>query len=189
MQGIKEKLVADAVVGAVKKVEAQLDEEINRLDTLGDDDLEAIRRKRLAEMKRAAENAHKWKLQGHGQLRVLAEREFFERAKESERFVCIFHRRSQSHLAQDFLDHVSRIAEHHMETLFASLDAEAAPFLVDKFRIRVLPSVIFVKKGQVDQVLHGLSALDPTGKFDTNRLEQALFDLGAVTNTKLADDS
>ena len=188
-QSMKERIVADAVVGAVKQVEAQLDEEINRLDSLNDTDLEAIRQKRLSEMKRAAENAHKWKLQGHGQLRVIAEREFFDRAKQSERFVCIFHRQSQSYLVEDFIEHISRIAEQHVETLFTSLNAENAPFLVDKFRIRVLPSVIFVKNGQVEKVLHGLSELDATGKFDTVRLEQALFELGALTNTKLADDS
>lgn len=182
------KVLEEVVLGAAKKIETALDGELERLDQLDEDDLESIRRRRLAEMKRTAEQHTRWRRQGHGQLRVIKEKEFFGRGKESERFVCILHRPGHSRLAQDFLDHVARIAESHMETLFATLDAEAAPFLTAKFKINVVPSIIFVRNGEIHTVFHGLSDLCGAAKFETARLEEKMFELQLVTNTKISDE-
>lgn len=179
--------VEQAMLGAAQKIEQALDDEINKLDQLGDDDLESIRRRRIAQMKREAENDQRWRRNGHGQLRDIKEKEFFTHSKESERFLCIFHRPAASVVSKDFTEHVARIAEAHVETMFGSLDAEKAPFLVDKFSIQVLPALVQVANGQVRRVLHGLSELAPTGKFDTVALEQKLFDLEIVTDTRIAD--
>lgn len=46
---------------AAKQLEQQLDNEINRLDTLGTDDIEKIREKRLVEMKQRQEKIVLWK--------------------------------------------------------------------------------------------------------------------------------
>lgn len=177
-----------AILGAAKKVEAVLDEEIERLDHLVDDDLETIRRNRLAQMKQEAENIAKWRRAGHGNVRSITEKDFFEHAKQSERMVCMFHRSGVSRFAQDFQEHVARVAERHLETLFVVIDAEKAQFLCTKFKIRMLPSILLVINGQINRVLHGLDEIDPSGKFDTMRLEQALFDLHMLTNTRIADE-
>lgn len=46
---------------AAKQLEQQLDTEIERLDNLGTDDIEAIRERRLKEMKLRQEKIIKWK--------------------------------------------------------------------------------------------------------------------------------
>lgn len=49
------------LVSAAKQLEKQLDSEIERLDTLGSDDIEAIRDRRLKEMKQRQEKIVQWK--------------------------------------------------------------------------------------------------------------------------------
>lgn len=49
------------LVSAAKQLEQQLDSELNRLDNLGTDDLEAIREKRIKEMKQRQEKTIQWK--------------------------------------------------------------------------------------------------------------------------------
>ena len=49
------------LVSAAKKLENQLDSEIDRLDNLTVDDIEAIREKRLKEMKQRQEKIIQWK--------------------------------------------------------------------------------------------------------------------------------
>lgn len=48
-------------MSAAKQLEQQLDSELNRLDNLGTDDLEAIREKRIKEMKQRQEKIVQWK--------------------------------------------------------------------------------------------------------------------------------
>lgn len=45
--------LADQLLKAATLVERKLDEELNKLDNLGDDEIEEIRRKRLLEMRKA----------------------------------------------------------------------------------------------------------------------------------------
>lgn len=184
----QQRVVEAAVLGAAKAMEATVDSEIGRLQTLQDDDYEALRRARLAEMKGAAEEAAMFRRNGHGTLQHISEKDFFERAKQAPRMVAIFHRQGSSRYTQDLQDHLSRVAERHVETLFAAIDAEKAPFLCTKFAIRVLPSLVLVKDKEIDCVLHGLDQVDPTGKFTTVRLEARLFELGIVTHTHIGDD-
>lgn len=49
------------LVSAAQQLEKQLDSEIGRLDNLGADDLEAIRERRLKEMKQRQEKIIQWK--------------------------------------------------------------------------------------------------------------------------------
>lgn len=49
------------LVTAAKQLEKQLDSEIDRLDNLGTDDIEAIRDRRLKEMKQRQEKIIQWK--------------------------------------------------------------------------------------------------------------------------------
>jgi hypothetical protein len=49
------------LVSAAKQLEKQLDSEIDRLDNLGLDDIEAIRDKRIKQMKERQEKIIQWK--------------------------------------------------------------------------------------------------------------------------------
>lgn len=49
------------LVSAAMQLEKQLDNEIERLDNLGTDDIEAIRERRIKEMKQRQEKTIQWK--------------------------------------------------------------------------------------------------------------------------------
>lgn len=183
----KEQLVEAAILGAVQQVEQNLDRELNTLSNLEDDDYEAIRKKRLAQMKKKAEDQVLWKRRGHGALVPIAEKEFFGHCKEAERVVVMLTRKGTLRYSDDMESYFARVAERHLETFFAVIDADKSPFLCEKFHIRVMPSIILVKNHEVDKILPGLDAFAQNGKFSIAITERRLYDLGMVTNTDIAD--
>jgi hypothetical protein len=80
------------VLSAAKAVEDKLDEQIAALERLDPDDIEALRERRMLQMRRAAERRAKWRALGHGEYTEVPEKEFFSAAKASERLVCHFYR-------------------------------------------------------------------------------------------------
>ena len=78
---------------AVKNVEDQLDNTLQALDNMDPDDLEAMRQRRLDQMKRAAAQRQEWSRKGHGEYKeIFGERGFFAEMKGEERMVCHFYR-------------------------------------------------------------------------------------------------
>ena len=76
-------MVMEQMAGMIaNQLERQVDEEINRLDNLGETDIASLRQKRMAELAK-----------GHGEYtEVLSEKEFFEAMKGEERMICHFYR-------------------------------------------------------------------------------------------------
>lgn len=181
-------LVEAAVLGAAQQVEQDIDRQIEQLNSAQEDDIEAIRKRRLAEMKKKAENEVLWRRRGHGKQVRIPEKDFFQHAKEADRVVVLVSRPGTSRYSQDIEEHFARVAERHLETFFATLDADKSPFLCNKFQLRVMPSVIVVKNHEVDKILHGLDAFMQDGKFNTVFIERRLHSLGLLTHTDIADD-
>lgn len=181
-------VVEAAVKDAAETLEKQLDDELERLNNLQDDDLEAIRRKRMSEMRKEAEDKVTWRRNGHGTVHRISEKEFFSRAKGTKLMVSIVFRPGVNKYAEELIEHVSRIAEIHLETLFTIIDAEKAPFLCDRLGIRVLPSVVIVKDSEIAKILPGLDQLGPSGRFTTAGIEKRLHSFGVLANTKIADN-
>lgn len=188
-----QKAVEAAVVGAMETVERQLDDQLQRLDNVedkSDDQLEAIRRRRIEELRKQAEDRARWKRNGHGSVHRIIEKEFFTRAKGIPRMVAIFLRPGMSRYADDFIEHVTRVAQAHLETLFVTLDAEKSPFLCERLCLRVMPSLALVKDGEIAQTMPGLDQFcNSQGKFTTVTVEKRLFDLSLLIDTNIADDS
>ena len=44
--------------------------------------------------------------------------------------------------------HLKKLAEQHLETKFIKLDVEKAPFLTQRFKIKVIPSMGIIKDGE-----------------------------------------
>lgn len=59
MSGI-EQIIASSVLDAAKKVEAELDNELEKLEKLDLDDLETLREKRLRDLKKAHSLKQEW---------------------------------------------------------------------------------------------------------------------------------
>lgn len=184
-----EKALETALVGAAENLEKEVDSEIDRLNNLQDDDLEAIRSRRLAQLQKNAEERAVWRRNGHGTVHTLTEKDFFTRAKGTTRMIAIFFQPGTSRYSSDLNEHMAKLAEHHLETFFATIDANKAPFLCQRLQIRVLPSLLFVKNGEINRVLVGLDELSQTGKFTTEGIEKRLFEFQMLTDTNLSDNN
>lgn len=61
-----ENVLEQQLMAAANMVEQQLDCEIDKLDKLDKDELELLRERRIAAMKRAEDQKKKWLANGHG---------------------------------------------------------------------------------------------------------------------------
>lgn len=156
-------------------IESVVDQKIQELDNIGDDDLEAIRRRRLAELKAEDEERRSWVSNQHGSLTDLNEEpEFFDAVKKSTRVVALFVRPASVPCVA-LAEHVARLSESHMETRFVKIDAEKSPFLTKRLKIWMLPTLLLVKKQRTIKQHVGL---DDFGGIDfpTSALEKVLVD-------------
>eukprot|EP00958_Prasinococcus_capsulatus_P012830 scaffold1298_cov382-Prasinococcus_capsulatus_cf.AAC.8 len=197
--------VQQAVVGQLAKVaeivEDQVDAELHRLENLDEDDIEAIRQRRLAAMKKQRQKAEEWRVcwagcrtqpsrasmaeaacraanvqaAGHGTYRTLVneplDKEFFTEAK-SERFVCHFYRENWPCKVMD--KHLGELAPQHIETKFVKIHAEKCPYVTEKLGIQVLPTLALCKNGKVVDYIVGFNELGNVDDFPTERLRLAL---------------
>ncbi|GKV26435.1 hypothetical protein SLEP1_g35735 [Rubroshorea leprosula] len=161
------------VLTVAKAVEDQIDEEIAALDRLDHDDLEALRERRLQQMKKMAEKRSRWIALGHGEYSEIAsEKDFFSIVKASERVVCHFYRENWPCKVMD--KHLGILAKQHIETRFVKLHAEKSPFLAERLKIMVLPTLALIKNAKVDDYVVGFDELGGTDEFSTEELEERL---------------
>lgn len=158
----------------------QVDAEIERLDKLTSDDLDSLREKRLAEMKKMQEQKQEWLSQGHGQYEEIAEeKEFFNVCKKNKFVVCHFYR--DSTLRCKIVDkHLAILAPSHLETKFVKINAEKCPFLVERLRIKVMPTVCLAKEGKTIDYIVGFDDLGKTDEFPTEILEWRIARAGVI---------
>ncbi|XP_052195724.1 thioredoxin domain-containing protein 9 homolog [Diospyros lotus] len=168
-----QEIVEKGVLTVAKAVEDKIDEEIAALDRLDIDDLEALRERRLQQMKKMAEKRSRWMALGHGEYsEIPVEKDFFTIVKASDRIVCHFYRENWPCKVMD--KHLSILAKQHIETRFVKLDAEKSPFLAEKLKIVVLPTLALINNAKVDDYVVGFDELGGTDEFSTEELEERL---------------
>jgi hypothetical protein len=88
-----QQIIEQTVVSLARQMEQQVDQELQRLDNLGEDELDTIRQKRVLEMKQRQEKMKEWAARGHGEYReIYSEQEFFKEMKGEDRMICHFFR-------------------------------------------------------------------------------------------------
>jgi len=172
---------------AMMAVEKALDDEIERIDNMGEEDFARIRKARLEEMKAKALEKEQWRRNDHGSLAMITDqKEFFEAAKKSKRVICLFYRDGNKWC--DVLStHFQVLAQKHMEAKFCKVNAENSPFLVERLNIWMMPTIICCKDGKVHRQFNGLDEIDPSGKFETASLEFVLHNAEMLDDTPLLD--
>eukprot|EP00897_Mesotaenium_endlicherianum_P006622 jgi/Mesen1/5989/ME000304S05013 len=174
MQAIEEQ-----VLSVAKVVEDQLDEKLHKLQNLDEDDLEQLRERRLEQYKRQAKQAQEWQSLGHGEYQEIpAEKEFFAVVKASKRVVCHFYRNSVPCKVVD--KHLAILALQHLETKFVKLNAEKSPFLAEKLKIFMLPTLALVINAKVEDYVVGLDDVGGVDDFETEALERRLAKAGVI---------
>ncbi|MED6118395.1 hypothetical protein PIB30_002101 [Stylosanthes scabra] len=168
-----EEVIEKQVLTVAQAVEDKIDDEIAALDRLDADDLEALRERRLQQMKKMAEKRSRWISLGHGEYtEIPSEKDFFSVVKASERVVCHFYRENWPCKVVD--KHLSILAKQHIETRFVKINAEKSPFLAEKLKIIVLPTLALIKNAKVDDYVVGFDELGGTDEFSTEELEERL---------------
>ncbi|KAK3192967.1 hypothetical protein Dsin_024277 [Dipteronia sinensis] len=168
-----QEILEKQLLSVAKAVEDKLDDEITAIDRLDIDDLEALRERRLQQMKKMAEKRNRWISLGHGDYsEIPVEKEFFSVVKASDRVVCHFYRENWPCKVID--KHMSILAKRHIETRFVKINAEKSPFLAEKLKIQVLPTLALIKNAKVDDYVVGFDELGGTDEFNTEELEERL---------------
>ncbi|KMZ71878.1 putative Thioredoxin domain-containing protein [Zostera marina] len=167
-----QQILEQSLLTVAKAVEDKLDDEISALERLDLDDIEALRERRLQQMKRMAEKKKKWISLGHGEYTEITEKHFFASVKASDRVVCHFYRENWPCKVMD--KHLNILAKQHMETRFLKIHAEKSPFLTDKLKIIVLPTLALIKNAKVDDYILGFDELGGKDDFSTEELEERL---------------
>ncbi|KAG8227984.1 hypothetical protein J437_LFUL007535 [Ladona fulva] len=184
MAGVDATVIQEAIQGQIiKAVEKCVDAELDALEAiekLDEDDLEKLREKRLADMKRHAKQVQEWKAIGHGEYTELTEeKEFFEAGKVSQCIVCHFYKNGTPRCK--IVDHhLRRLAPRHPEARFCKLDVERAPFLTERLRIRVIPTIALVAGGKTKDYIVGFTDLGNRDDFTTGILEWRIAQSGAI---------
>ncbi|KAL9238290.1 hypothetical protein vseg_012731 [Gypsophila vaccaria] len=173
MENPIQQILEKQVLTVAKAMEEKLDEEIAALDRLEDDDLDVLRERRLQHLKKLAQKRTRWINLGHGEYSdIPSEKDFFSVVKASDRVVCHFYRENWPCKVMD--KHLSILAKQHIETRFVKINAEKSPFLAEKLKIVVLPTLALIKNAKVENYVVGFDELGGKDDFSTEDLEERL---------------
>lgn len=164
-------VIGRALLSKLEQAEERLDDEIHRLETMDEDEIENMRRKRLESMKRVHRQKLEWSALGHGRYEeVYEEKAFFDACKKSVRVIVHFGRNATRRC--EIVDkHMRDLSAKHIETKFIKIDAEKSPFLCEKLRIWMLPTIVLIKAGKTDYSIVGFDDLGGSDDFTTDTLE------------------
>ncbi|XP_036324389.1 thioredoxin domain-containing protein 9 [Rhagoletis pomonella] len=173
-------MLENQLLTAAELIEKQLDQQLNQLGNLDSDDLKSIREQRLKEMKDLNRKKQEWLKNGHGTYSELAdEKEFFEVSKKSPNIVCHFYRDSTERCR--IVDmHLKILATKHIEAKFCKVNAEKSPFLTQRLRIKVIPTIALVKDSKTKDFIVGFTDLGNCDDFSTDMLEWRIAQSGAI---------
>ena len=176
-------VVGERLLGALEAEEEKLDAKMRALDNLDDDEVERLRAARLEGMKKMARQKQEWLAAGHGEYREIDDQKrFFDELKASPRAVVHFYRPSTRRC--EIVDkHFYALARKHVETKFIRVNAEKAPFLVERLHIWMLPTIVCCVNGRTDHSIIGFDEMGGGDNFATEDLEALLLKYGCVLET------
>ncbi|DAZ92637.1 TPA: hypothetical protein N0F65_003450 [Lagenidium giganteum] len=174
-----------------------------------DPELERLREARMRQLKQAYQEKQQLLSKGHGEYREIGQDEFLKEVTSSPLvLVHFYHRDFERCKIMDM--HMDRLARRHIECKFLKINAEKAPFFVEKLVVRVLPTVICFKDGIAfpERVLgfegltaatdeeeelaafgsRGQSRTQDMDTFPTAALARKLVQIGAIHETDDDDD-
>ncbi|XP_063992842.1 thioredoxin domain-containing protein 9 [Diachasmimorpha longicaudata] len=178
-----EGVIQQKVLQVAKQVESQLDAEIEALENLDIDDIERLREKRLQEMKKAHQQKQEWIAAGHGEYTEIPdEKEFFDVSKKSKNIVCLFYK-DGSPRCKIADKHLHILAKKHVEARFCKLNVERCPFLTERLRIKIIPTIALISDSKTKDYIVGFTDLGNCDDFSTEMMEWRIAQSGAISYT------
>lgn len=174
-----ERNLTDAIVNAVNILEEKIDEELQKYDPDDEAFLMKLREKRLREISEADKRKKELAKLGHGKYEEIEEKEFFKVRKESPNVVVHFFRNDfPKYKVYD--SHFPILASKHFETRFVKLNAEKAPFLVERLKITVFPTLLIIVGGEISDKMPEFKAFKGNISFKAEELERRLGITGVI---------
>lgn len=173
-------LIGETLLRTLEAAEEKLDDKLTKMDRMDDDEYEKILARRRDQMRRVAAEKSKWMAAGHGEYRDCSDQKaFFDELKKEARAIIHFYRPSTRRC--ELVDkHLGALARQHLETKFMRVDAERSPFLADRLKIRVLPTIVLVKDGRTDHSIIGFDEFGARDDFSTDVMEAVLLAHGVL---------
>lgn len=103
-------------------------------------------------------------------MELADEKEFFEVSKKSENIVCHFFR-DGTERCKIVDKHLKILAPKHLEARFCKVNAEKCPFLTQRLRIKVIPSIALIKDSKTKDYIVGFTDLGNCDDFSTEMME------------------
>ncbi|XP_041662252.1 thioredoxin domain-containing protein 9 [Cheilinus undulatus] len=164
----------DIITKVLEQVEESVDAQLSKMNEMDEDDLERLKERRLEALKKAQKQKQEWLSKGHGEYREIpSEKDFFGEVKESKNVVCHFYRNS-TFRCKIVDKHLTILAKKHVETKFIKLNVDKAPFLTERLRIKVIPTLALLTDGKTKDYVVGFTDLGNTDDFSTEMLEWRL---------------
>ena len=138
-----------------------------------------LRAKRMAEMKAKHVEIIENKAKGHGQYTEIKEEEFLQNVTASK--FCVVHFYHADFERCKIVDmHLKKIAHDHTEAKFMTMNAEKAPFFVQKLQVQMLPEIVCFMDGVVLDRVCGFEELGGKDEFPTILLARRLVQTGVI---------
>jgi len=161
----------------------------------GDDDYELrnIREQRLRQIKQQQNEKLENLSKGHGQYREILQDEFLAEVTGSLKVICHFYHRDFPR-CEILNHHLQILATKHIESKFIKVNAEKAPFFIEKLRIRTIPTIVIFQDGVAIDKMIGFEELSeglPEGKEDewpTVKLARVLASKQAINKALIVDE-
>jgi len=154
-------------------------------DLLNDDPtLDAIREKRIRQLRDMQAKQAEHKALGHGEVRTIMQDDFLTECTGKSEYVAVhfFHKEFERCKIMDH--HLNIIAPLQLSCKFLRIDAEKAPFFISKLQIKTLPTLIVFQEGKAIDRLTGFEGLaikeSEPDKWHTGRLQQWIASTGAI---------
>jgi hypothetical protein len=179
------------LLAVAETIERALDDELDRMDNMDENDLAAIRRKRIDQLKVMQKRKEGWLAKGHGIYQEINDpTQFFEWAKRSERVVVHFGR-SGSERCNILDHHFKKLAPAHFETLFCRVDCEKLQSLPAHFHVMMLPTIMLIEGGNTFHSIIGFDEMGGKDDFTTETFVKLLMHYGMLNENGMfaADQS
>lgn len=76
--------------------------------------------------------------------------------------------------------HMQVLAKSHIETKFVKINAEKSPYLTEKLKIHILPTLALIKKEKVEEYVVGFDPFGGTDDFPTEVVSNHLEAYGMI---------
>ena len=186
----KEAARAEEVVqqeAAARLDDEGFDSDEEYMDGLQDADqvLRELREKRLAQMKDAQAERLENLQKGHGRYHEIFQDDFLNDVLKSKNTLVHFYHKDFEN-CKVMHHHLEKVAPRHVECKMMRIDADKAPFFVQKLQIRVMPTVVIFRDGVAVARLVGFDGLTDglapgkENEFRTDALEAWLAQAGCI---------